>query len=184
MDPSPGRAVTPPGRRPGDGAGRVMPPEGSDGRLIPPKLGREMPLGRCMPGRAMPPGNWGLACGNWGLAIWGLAIGICGLACGIWGRAIGICGLDWGIDGLACGIDGRAMPPAGRAMPPDGRAMAGRPPPPPGRASARAAQRHWASSAIDNAESTESRITFLAEGLGRAWRADITSRLPAGAACG
>jgi len=53
-----------------------MPPEGSDGRLIPPRLGRDMPLGH-----DMPPGTWGLACGNWGLAIG---------RCGNWGRAIGI----------------------------------------------------------------------------------------------
>jgi hypothetical protein len=54
-----------------------MPPEGSDGRLIPPRLGRDMPLGRCM-----PPGRAIGRCG-----ICGLAIGICGLACGIDGRA-------------------------------------------------------------------------------------------------
>jgi hypothetical protein len=98
------------GESPGPGAGRVMPPCGSDGRPFPDRLGR-LAEGRCGMGRA-----W--------------AVGICG-------RAWGICGLAWGICGRDMPPEGRAMPPLGRDMPPPGRPPPppGRPPPPPGRAS-------------------------------------------------
>ncbi len=201
IEPMPGRAVDPPGRRPGVGAGRFIPPaEGSEGRVVEPRLGRDRLPGPCAPGRLRPPGIWGRACGIWGRVagrVW--AVGIWGRACGIWGRdigrdwAVGICGRD--ICGReACGrdigADGRDIPPAGRAMPPAGRAMppAGRPPPPrwppppPGRASARGGSipRDTANKASTTAAGR--RITDLTRWKDRG--RVVTSRRPVGAACG
>jgi hypothetical protein len=155
--PRPGRAVDPPGRIPGEGAGRVMPPPcGTEGRLTEPRLGRDIPPGRC--------GIWGRACG-----IWGRACGIWGRACGIWGRA--------------CGIWGRAMPPAGRAIPPDGLPMDGRAPPP-GRASALVAEKPAPSKAIDIRTAADSRIMHLGERDKESRRDVVTSSAPAGATGG
>lgn len=181
IDPRPGRAVDPPGRSPGEGAGRVIPAPfgsevGSDGRLTAPRLGRDMPPGRCVTEFAIPPESWGRFAGRCG--------GIGRLICDVGGRDIGMEGRAIPPVGRDIAGAGRVIPPAGRAIPPDGFAMAGRLPPPPGRASARVARIPRPRTARDSTTAADTRMSNLGEEQKGLRRGDVTSLSAAGATCG